>query len=429
MNSVQKHVKMAIVLFLLALLTLACKDDGTTQPPTPERVKLTLIDVSVKETFLHIAVTNAASNETLSLQRNGTTVITFAAVADTNIMDTALTQTTTYQYRASLTKSNSVTGTSNTVSAQTLAPTSHNFTWQTFLLGDGNNSALYDVAVIGDSLIYAVGELYLRDSTGAIGDTPYNLTIWDGIRWDIRRLNFQGFPPVVRFVFAVNARDVWLDPWFHWDGQQFSELPIAPVFNGTQWNRMWGSSDGRLYVVGNGGNIAYSPDDHSTWQRLASGTTTNILDALGVVNPVTGKEEVYCAASSFFDLGAEKKIVRITERTHVDSIAWINRLLSGVWTNAGYPIYTSGDGLFENKSGAWREIPTGIYTNDIRGTGLNNIIAVGDVGFITHYNGIEWQTVASDVDAGYATVRLNGNLVCAVGRKSGRAIITMGRRN
>ncbi|MGH2567306.1 MAG: hypothetical protein ACRDGA_03130 [Bacteroidota bacterium] len=34
--------------------------------------------------------------------------------------------------------------------------TSHNFAWQTFVLGDGN-SILYDVAIVNDTLAYAVG--------------------------------------------------------------------------------------------------------------------------------------------------------------------------------------------------------------------------------------------------------------------------------
>ena len=416
----------------MAATTLtACKDEGTTPPPPiPERVKLTLIDVSVKEAFLHVSVTNAASSETLALQRDGTTVMTFPAVADTTITDTSLTQTTTYQYTAYLANGTSLTGTSNTISAQTLAPTSHNFTWQSFLLGDGNNSALYDVAIISDTVAYAVGEIYLS------GDpTAFNLARWNGTEWQLQRVPIPlcgtgstfAFPLFTIFAFATN--DIWMSgggEMERFDGTQFSwSCAMNGLISGAI-TRMWGISSSDLWGVGKTGTLIYL--HNGTWQRLESGTTTNILDAWGVVNPATGKEEVYCAASSFFEPAAEKKILRITGGTHVDSVGWINRLLTGVWTHAGYPIYTSGDGVFENRTGHWREIPTGIYTNDIRGTGLNNIVAVGDFGFITHYNGIDWQTVATDNDAGYATVRLSGNLVFAVGRKNGRGLIAIGRR-
>ena len=422
---------MTIALLSLGFFALGCKDEGTTPPPPiPERVKLTLIDVSVKEAFLHVAVTNAASGETLAMQRDGATVMTFPAVADTNIVDTALTQTTTCQYTATLSSGASLTGTSNSISAQTLTPTSHNFTWQTFLLGDGNNSALYDVAIIGDSLAYAVGEIYLTGDPAA-----YNLVRWNGSAWELLRIQSTGpcsggvsYPPL-RAVRVLSPSDVLMTDGgavFQYDGTNtMIDCRMNPLLSG-EMNKIFAFRSNDVVIVGDIGTIVNY--DGRIWQRLESGTTTNILDAWGVVNPVTGKEEVYCAASSFFEPAAEKKILRITGGTHVDSVGWINRLLTGVWTHAGYPIFTSGDGVFENRTGQWREIPTGIYTNDVRGTGLNNIVAVGDFGFITHYNGIDWQTVATDNDAGYATVRLSGNLVFAVGRKNGRGLIAIGRR-
>jgi hypothetical protein len=192
-------------------------------------------------------------------------------------------------------------------------------------------------------------------------------------------------------------------------------------------NRIYGFDPNDIYIVGGAGTIVHF--DGSTWRRLESGTTTRINDAWGVVNPVTGKEEVYCAVSTPFGDGDER-ILRITQSTRVDTISWMDRLLSGVWTNAGFPLYTSGDGVFENRSGSWREVPTGIYTNDIRGTALNNIVAVGDFGYIAHYNGIEWQVVRTDAPSGYATVRVKENLVIAVGsRNFAQGIVMMGRRH
>lgn len=143
---------------------------------------------------------------------------------------------------------------------------------------------------------------------------------------------------------------------------------------------------------------------------------------------MTGKEEVYCAASSFFEPSAEKKILKITGQTHVDSIPWVNRLIDATWTNKGFPLFTAGDGIFENTSGTWREIPTGIYAHMIRGTALNNIFAVGDFGYITHYDGETWQQVGYDYNAVYTGLAVMGNLVVAVGEKDGRAIATIGRR-
>ena len=48
-----------------------------------------------------------------------------------------------------------------TAQARTMDTTSHAFTWQSFTFGDGGGSCtLYDVAIINDTLAYAVGEIY-----------------------------------------------------------------------------------------------------------------------------------------------------------------------------------------------------------------------------------------------------------------------------
>jgi len=44
--------------------------------------------------------------------------------------------------------------------------TSHNFTWQTWTFGEHSSSRLYDVAIINENNIWAVGEIYMKDSLG-----------------------------------------------------------------------------------------------------------------------------------------------------------------------------------------------------------------------------------------------------------------------
>jgi hypothetical protein len=55
--------------------------------------------------------------------------------------------------------------------------TSHNFTWTLQKLGGASGSVLYDVAIVNDTLAYAVGEMYLNDSVGQNDPQPYNLAI------------------------------------------------------------------------------------------------------------------------------------------------------------------------------------------------------------------------------------------------------------
>ena len=42
----------------------------------------------------------------------------------------------------------------------TLDTTSHDFSWKTFTFGGGGGSVLNDVAIVNDTLAYAVGEIY-----------------------------------------------------------------------------------------------------------------------------------------------------------------------------------------------------------------------------------------------------------------------------
>lgn len=98
--------------------------------------------------------------------------------------------------------------------------TSHHFIWTTDTIGDFG-SVLYDVAIINDTLAYAVGEIYLEDSTGQIDPQPYGLAIWNGSARQPERLFYGGNKLIVaiRGLVALGSNDVWLAAGsiFHWD--------------------------------------------------------------------------------------------------------------------------------------------------------------------------------------------------------------------
>ena len=64
--------------------------------------------------------------------------------------------------------------------------TSHNYTWQTFTFGgDAGSSSLNDVAIIDENNIWAVGEIYFKDS---LGNRIRNLKCcihWNGNKWEL----------------------------------------------------------------------------------------------------------------------------------------------------------------------------------------------------------------------------------------------------
>ena len=326
--------------------------------------------------------------------------------------------------------------------------TSHNFTFTTYTLGDdGASSTLYDVAIINDTLAYAVGEIYLKDATGQIDQTPYCLAKWNGSTWQLKRLyyknkDFQGNEYIaalrdIRGVFAFSATDVWLTPGsvFHWNGQDsltefsFSRLTL-PDPNATVF-KLWGENSNNLYGVGNAGTIVFY--NGSSWQKIESGTTLDIRDVWGDGN------EILALASHGFSPPAGKCLMRIIGTTvEAVSDSGLPPMLSGIWFASGKHYYVVGDGMFEkvdvSSIDPWIGFHTGLttyYTNAIRGTASNDIVVVGAYGEVLHFNGSTWKSFRAQTAlsfGSYSGVALKSNLFMAVGGLNDKGVVIVGRR-
>jgi hypothetical protein len=103
---------------------------------------------------------------------------------------------------------------SNPVTFTTLDTTSHNFTWQTFEFGQHSSSVLYDVAIIDENNIWAVGEIYMNDSLGNPDSKIYNAMHWNGNIWEPKRIKtlFGGNLITVPLagIIAFSATDIWM---------------------------------------------------------------------------------------------------------------------------------------------------------------------------------------------------------------------------
>lgn len=310
--------------------------------------------------------------------------------------------------------------------------TSSNFTFQTYTFGgNAGGCLLNDVTIVNDTDIWAVGMIYLDSADGNPDITPYNAVHWNGKAWTLLRIPYiyqgQPFYHPISAVFALSPDDVWFggNGMEHWDGQKFSDIEaVNPFWFGELMTSIWASSDNNIYVVGSGGTAAHFG---GSWQALNTGTTTDINDAWGV-----GNSPVYCAVSNSFDPNEEKRILKITNGTKVDTVSWVGREVSSVWTPDGTHLYACGDGVFENDGGGWKEMVTGasIYTSCIRGNGTNDIVVVGGFGFIAHWNGAHWEIYPPSMDVLYTKVAMKGNMIVAVGNSatSEQAVITVGSR-
>jgi hypothetical protein len=428
----EEKMRKNILLFVL-LAAISC--NGPTKPQTPI-LQLTLDDASCTDVYLKLAVSANISERTVMLKRDNVELWTRSIDAsETLVTDTSLLPGHTYTYTARLLSPPPfwIDGNSTSqVQVRTMDSTSHNFQFQTFTLGDGTGtSVLYDVQILSDTFAVAVGNI-------RVNDTTYGATVWDGMQWNLMIVPAHDYasttlyPSIVKTVWVFNSQCVYFATdanMLKWDGQSWSEKAFFMTgipFTG-QVNKMWASSEDDIYCVGNSGSI-YHYTGSGTWTKVESGTITVINDVYGINNIMTENREVYCAVTDFFQ-PKDRKILRITNTTTVDSIPWTTqRDVLSIWSWNGLLLYASGNGLFENHSGEWKKIEFGVYTNHVRGSAVNNVIAVGDFGLIANFNGSTWKIFYPEPNADYSSVAVTDNFMIAVGSKGVNAIAVIGKR-
>lgn len=419
------------------VLAFSCKKDP---PVVPEpTLSLTAVDASCTEAWLKATTTQLPA--TVRLLRDGQRVSDLRLLtSDSLVIDEGLLPNRAYTYQLQRLNDNStVIETSASAQVTTMDTTSHAWLFDPpVLLGDGSSSVLYDVAIINDTLVYAVGEIYKRDSLGNWDPNAYNLVKWNGREWQLMRIQFYTFcgqsgtgSYPTKSIFAFSPTDIWIgmdgSQVVRWNGGSQSAPTCTPV----SINKLWGnSSTGELYAVGNGGGIAIrSPS--GTWWRVESGIGVRLNDVWGGNNPWVGGNVVLVAASNKFDPG-EMKLLRIRSGV-VDNLPWPmqSRRIHSVWFDRQSSVYTSGGGVFRLKGGGvWSEQPVPlIYTDCIRGSLPNSIWVAGDFGIMAHFNGYSWRDFLElRVSGIYYSVAVTDNMVFAVGYVGARAVIQRGVR-
>ena len=433
-----------ICAFPFLVASLSC---DSTEPPAGSGAKFTLAveDSSCTEVWLKLTTSNIPLPATLSLEQNNTTIDTLSITsADTLLYVDGLLPKQTYKFRAVLTDYQQPT--SSEVTAQTMDTTSHNFTWQSWEFGEHSSSVLYDVAIIDENNIWAVGEIYMNDSLGQPDPFPYNLVHWNGSQWELLKVSYHDFGTTQKFpgklktiqLFGIDSIYVCSSAnLLKWDGKEWKELAFFMTsipFTG-QVNKMWGTDEENIYCVGNAGAIFHYSGPSGGWQKIESGTDLNIYDIWGDVNPQTGEYEILCVASNiFFNEGNRLlKILNnsVTEVTN-DGLPWS---LFTLWFKPGRTYYVGGDGMYNVKrlGESWTKdlsLPT-YYKSSIRGQALNDIVLCGVYGLLMHNNGVEWknyQYTVFEFDKTFANIEIKENVVSASGSFGSKAFITIGVR-
>jgi hypothetical protein len=325
--------------------------------------------------------------------------------------------------------------------ASTMDTTSHFYTWQIDTFGT-HSSVLYDVSIINENDIWAVGEIY-SDSTQPW--IPYNAVHWNGQEWKLYRITTNsvvgiGYYPI-RTVFAFNSSDIWMfseaGSYCHWNGSQWNTEFISERQGSI--NKIWGDSSNDLYFVGTNGNITHYSGVN--WHRLESGTDIDLRDITGTIDNrvwVSGYTSSL-SHSILLDFNGYTWEVKKILQPGDPPDPYIDGTISNIWASPQFLYIISGIGILREsiKTGSrylyqWEDIglPIG-FSQSTDGTGDNNIFIVGDFGTVLHFNGSTWMKYPFfnlSNGPGFKSVNVTGNRVVVVGRTSGKAIVFLGSR-
>jgi len=412
-----KKVLTGFLLFIsLFIISISC---DSTEPPANISLTLKLEDVSCTEAWLQLKTTNLQLPNNITLFINDLQSRTFnLTTADTLLYIDSLLPNQNYSFQI-ISFYNPEDGIkSNTVNATTMDTTSHNFTWQTFEFGQHSSSTLYDVAIIDENNIWAVGEIYMNDSLGNPDPTFYNVVHWDGNTWELKRILYQGGIWTIKTIYAFNESDIWFSGYMRYYNGNFIELTIPIILQGWSINKLWGTSSSDLYAVGNNGNIAHY--QNGGWTKIESGTSIDFQDIWGADNK-NGNFIKYIAA--------DNHMLKLYEDNKVESVNFTqNMILLSIWGKTPYLLYTAGNGTVLYKNYEWETLNNSSVNHmyRVRGQEYNDVFGISSPGnIINHFNGYSWSSIETESENKYWSISVSGNTIVAVGYKLDQAVITI----
>jgi hypothetical protein len=423
--------------------------EKTTAPVNKLQVTLSAEYVGVTEADLRLQTKNNEANTQYQLFRDDSLISDGALIqAETLISDTLLLPAHHYSYQAFLIKDQKRIAQSEAQNVTTLDTTSHDFQWEVIEFPSPYGSGvLYDVAIIDENDIWAVGVIY-SDSTQP--SLPYNTVHWDGQQWELKRIYYHyhgsDFMRPIPSVFAFSENDIWFGNFTHWNGMSFESIELNIEFP-SQINKFWGTSSNSFYIVGNSGLIAHY--NGQNWQKLespagAGGTEVDLLDVWGSPD---GRVVWACGYTDYVGTVLLKISGNSVEKVYDDNDYWfitrqdsLSGVLTSLWTDNPNILYLiSPNGMYRAPAVTRGQADRLWYNNGhvpgfpyrLRGTAVNDMIVVGDYRTIVHYNGYSWRYYDElNSIARLRSVDVRDNLVVAVGAdlENGIGLIVTGTR-
>jgi len=420
----------------------------------PAALQIEAEGVTCTEVWLRLKGEDEYYGKTLQLYRSDSLIIDRKWTRnDTLLLDEDLEPSTSYSYIAKIVDDKNLLGQSPVISVTTMDTTSHDFTWQIFEFGgEKGSSVLYDVAIINENNIWAVGEIYIAEDS--LPHLPYNAVHWNGVEWELRRIQFKGNPveyPRILSLLTFSENDIWFTnggSFVHFDGNSYKyDFSVNPLLNG-YLTKLWGTDKANIYAIGINGTIVHY--NGVSWRRIESSTNLGLTDIWGGSN-----NEIYTVGLNYGQaLGVvlkynghafQKLIEGYVEGNGYDPSQLFKTqlygLTEGVWLDEHGTVYTVGNLMYQYKQGKWDFVRTlsenflggdpdntyRAYLHAIRGNASNDIFIFGESETLIHFNGLTWKRVGPSYLPWSYNFWYNGdvkgNLAVAVGKTAGSARI------
>jgi hypothetical protein len=429
------------LLLLFTIVVYSCNNNPVI--PKDPVFSLTAEDASCIEVWLRIKLDTKTE---VNLFRNDSLIKNLSTFSgDAVIVDEGLLPSQDYTYRAEIKINDRII--SSEASVRTMDTTSHNFTWQSWEFGEHSSSVFFDVAIIDENNIWAVGEIFMYDSLGQKDPIAYNAVHWDGVKWELKKIsiNYRDniITPPLYGIYAKSASEIWLSAGVpikgdgtNWTQYHLFDMGILNQQDG-YLTKIWANASS-VYFVGTLGTIAHY--NGTNWKRIESGTEYNINDIWGDYNEKTDQWEILAVGGNILEgLESERVVLRIKE-TQAEIINAEGTLwpLSSIWFLSGKKYFAVGSGIYSKihlSDSIWHmkpKNPIEYHKNWIRGTSINNTFIAGAFGELLYFNGIRWSSYQNDIEffsGNYKSIAIMNEQLIAVGISEARAKITLGIKN
>ncbi len=416
--------------------------------PGPATVSLSVEEAAVTEAWLNLHMENIKQDYQVTLWRDSVQIYHHTAGEDTLIYDSGLLPARSYTYQVNLFRDGTVVHQSEPVTLTTMDTTSHEFTWRIDTIGT-HSSVLYDVAIINENDIWAVGEIHTpeTDRYDSLGNwiPPFNAVHWDGTEWELKRFYFYSIcgqssltPYPAKSIISISSNDIWVamdgDQITHWNGNSQDEIFCSPVSFSIK--KLYPVRPDYIFAIGRNGNVLLY--NGINWSHLSLSIDVDLHDIWSGNNSKTGKTEILLVGSNAFQTNRAKILIQF-DGPHIREISseGLPWTVTSLWFMPGKRYYVVGDGVFsvKNLGAVWQPAGTHplLYKSSVRGNDINDVIVTGAFGLVSHFNGMSWHHYVGEAwpqfDGNFGEVAYKNNFMVAVGRTGDLGLILRGWRH